>query len=371
MRYKLLGHSGLRVSEICLGTMGFGESWRQINLATTKEESRKILDAFVEAGGNFIDTACNYNDGHSETLLGEFLGKERERFVVATKYTLSTRPDDPNGCGNHRKNMTQSLEASLRRLKTDYVDLLWLHAWDFMTPIEEVMRGFDDMVRAGKALYVGFSDAPAWIVSRGHTLAEVKGWTPVAAIQMQYSLIERGIERELLPMARELDIGVTAWSPLGMGLLSGKYGRSAGSRGGSDRLDNPAFAEYRSERNLAIAEKVDSVARSIGRRPSQVALNWVRQKGTIPIVGSKKLAQIEENLACLDFELSPEQMRTLDDASRIERGFPYDFLDDPRTRGYLFGKTFDLIDNHRRPAVPTGGRPAVAETVAAATSRGR
>jgi aryl-alcohol dehydrogenase-like predicted oxidoreductase len=202
MRYKLLGKSGLRVSELCLGTMTFGDLWKDWGLVTSKDESRKIFDGFAGAGGNFIDTANKYNEGGSEIMLGEFIESDRDRFVVATKYTLFTREGDPNACGNHRKNMTQALEASLKRLKTDYIDLYWLHAWDFMTPVEEVMRGLDDMVRAGKVLYVGISDTPAWIVSQANTLAKVHGWSPFVGLQIEYSLAQREPERDLLPMAR-------------------------------------------------------------------------------------------------------------------------------------------------------------------------
>jgi aryl-alcohol dehydrogenase-like predicted oxidoreductase len=212
MNYRLFGPCGLRVSEIALGTMTFGEEW---GWGASREESRRIFDAFAAAGGNFIDTANRYTEGTSERLVGEFVAAERERFVVATKYTLFNRKGDPNAAGNHRKNLVQSLEASLKRLGTGYVDLLWVHAWDHLTPVEEVMRGLDDVVRAGKALYVGVSDTPAWIVARANTLAELRGWTPFAGIQIEYSLIQRTVERELLPMARGLGLAVTAWGVVG------------------------------------------------------------------------------------------------------------------------------------------------------------
>ena len=224
MRYKLFGNSGLRVSELCLVAMTFGEEW---GWGASKDESRRLFDAFAEAGGKFSDTANHYTDGTSERYVGEFIAAERERFVLATKYTLNSRPDDPNGGGNHRKSMMQAINASLKRLGTDYIDLYWLHAWDFMTPVDEVMRAFDDLVRSGKVLYIGISDAPAWIVSRANTLAELRGWSPFVGLQIQYSLIERTPERDLLPMARALDIAVTAWGPLGGGLLTGKYNPEA------------------------------------------------------------------------------------------------------------------------------------------------
>lgn len=341
MRYKLLGKSGLRVSELCLGTMTFGEDW---GWGSSKDESKKIFDAFTEAGGNFIDTANRYTEGTSEKYLGEFIASDREHLVVATKYTLYSRKDDPNASGNHRKNMVQSLEASLRRLNTDYVDLLWVHAWDFLTPVEEVMRALDDVVRAGKAFYVGISDAPAWVVAQANTMAELRGWTPFVGLQIKYSLIERTAERDLLPMARALDIGVTPWAPLGAGLLTGKFCNGARPQGA--RLEmSPSV----NERNLAIADEVVRVAEEIGRTPSQVALNWLRaQPGVIiPIVGARTLDQLKENLGCLDFVLPEDQVESLSEATKIELGFPHGFLESEIPRDLIYGGTFDKIDNHR------------------------
>jgi aryl-alcohol dehydrogenase-like predicted oxidoreductase len=348
MRYKLLGKSGLRVSELCLGTMTFGEAWKDWGLATSKEESRKIFDGFAEAGGNFIDTANKYNEGASESLLGEFIESDRDHFVVATKYTLFTRQGDPNACGNHRKNMARALEASLKRLKTDYIDLYWVHAWDFMTPVEEVMRGLDDMVRAGKVLYVGISDTPAWIVSQANTLAQVHGWSPFVGLQVEYSLAQREPERDLLPMARAFDIGVTAWSPLAGGILSGKYAKGAKTKSDTARYssgDNPP-----DERKLRIGETVTQLANEIGRSASQVSLNWLRQRENvvIPIIGARRTAQIEDNLKSLDWQLTDEQLAKLDDATKIELGFPHDFLTNDFVKQMVFGGTHASIDNHRR-----------------------
>jgi aryl-alcohol dehydrogenase-like predicted oxidoreductase len=236
MKYKLLGKSGLRVSELCLGAMTFGEDWGSFLRGASKEECKKIFDLFVDAGGNFIDTANNYQNGTSEKYVGEFIAPEREKFVLATKYTLTTNSRDPNASGSHRKNLVQSVEASLKRLNTHYIDFLWVHAWDYMTPIEEVMRSLDDMIRCGKVLYVGMSDAPAWIVARANTISEFRGWSPFTGLQIMYSLIERTPERELLPMARTLDIGITAWSPLGGGVLSGKYNDA-----GKEKRDQKRF----------------------------------------------------------------------------------------------------------------------------------
>lgn len=346
MKFKLLGKSGLRVAEICLGTMTFGESW---GWGASRDESRAIFDLYVQSGGNFLDTADGYTNGESEKLVGEFIASERERFVVATKYSFNGRPGDPNAGGNHRKHMVEALESSLKRLGTDYVDLYWLHAWDSMTPVEEVMRAFDDMVRAGKILYAGISDTPAWVIAQANTLAALRGWTPYVGLQIEYSLIERTPERELLPMAKALDIGVTAWSPLASGLLSGKYTNisESGEPVAEKRLDKTNFTKL-DERNLSIAKAVQKIADDLGRPPAQVALNWVRQRNNIiPIIGARKLFQAKDNLACLDFLLSGEIMRKLDEVSRIELGFPHDFLTRPSVSDYLHGGTLPLIHSHR------------------------
>lgn len=359
MRYKLLGKSGLRASELCLGAMTFGEEW---GWGASREESRRIFDAFVEAGGNFIDTANMYTNGTSEKLVGEFVAAERDRYVIATKYTFPIRAGDPNSGGNHRKSLRQSLERSLKNLKTDYVDLLWVHAWDQLAPVEEVMRALDDAVRAGKVLYVGVSDAPAWIVSQANTLAELRGWAPFVALQIEYSLIERTPERDLLPMARAFGVTITPWSPLGGGVLTGKY-NTPGAKGPKDarpplppggrpagasvegRLTN-AWQHKVSEGNLAIGAAVVGVAKAIGKTPSQVALAWIRAQGPdlIPIFGARTLAQIKDNLGCLQVSLSPEQLQALDKVSRIDLGFPHDFLASQRLREMLSAGTFDQID---------------------------
>jgi aryl-alcohol dehydrogenase-like predicted oxidoreductase len=340
MRYHLLGHSGLRVSELCLGAMTFGE---EIAWGASQDASRSIYHEFRAAGGNFIDTADFYTGGASERMVGEFIKEERDAIVLATKYTDAAPGLDPNAGGNSRKNMMQSIEASLRRLNTDVIDLYWVHAWDFMTPEAEVMRGLDDLVRSGKVRYVGISDAPAWIVSRCNTLAELRGRTSFIGLQVQYNLIDRTVERELLPMAAALDVGVLAWSPLGSGLLSGKYAHGAPKEGASQRVGAGLVAL--NERNLAIAAAVAEIAEQIGCSSAQVALNWLRAKGVIPILGATKAAQIADNLACLDHSLSSAQIERLDAASAIELGFPHDFL--VATRGYTYGGMFDAIHRHR------------------------
>jgi aryl-alcohol dehydrogenase-like predicted oxidoreductase len=349
MRYKLLGKSGLRVSELCLGTMTFGDVWQDWGLATPNDECRKIFDGFAAAGGNFIDTANKYNEGKSESLLGEFIASDRDHFVIATKYTLSTRPGDPNAGGNQRKNMARAVEASLKRLKTDYLDLYWVHAWDFMTPVEEVMRGLDDLVRAGKVLYVGVSDTPAWIVAQANTLAQFQGWSPFVGLQIEYSLAQRDPERDLIPMARAFDIAIAAWAPLAGGILSGKYGKASKAKPETARFGgegNPL-----DERSLRIGETVTKLATEIGHPPSQVALNWLRQQQTatvIPIIGARRASQIDDNLKCLGWQLTAEQLAKLEEATKIELGFPHDFLARDFVRQILFGGTYDLIDNHRR-----------------------
>jgi aryl-alcohol dehydrogenase-like predicted oxidoreductase len=336
MRYKLFGRSGLRVSELCLGTMTFGEDW---GWGASKEESRRIFEAFAEAGGNFVDTANNYTDGTSEGFVGEFLAADRDHFVLATKYTLTERRDDPNAGGNHRKNLMRSVEGSLRRLATDRIDVLWVHMWDGMTPIEEVLRSLDDLVRAGKVLYVGFSDTPAWVVAQAVIMAELRGWTRPVGMQLPYSLADRSVERESLPMSRALDLAVTPWGLLEGGILSGKY---ASGNAEPRRYGN----EPQSERELRLADEIKAVANEIGRSVAQVAINWVRQQpgAIIPIVGARTEVQLKDDLGCLDFELDQGQMERLSKASPIELGFPRSFLESDHVRGLIFGETFGLID---------------------------
>jgi aryl-alcohol dehydrogenase-like predicted oxidoreductase len=350
MRYKLLGRSGLRVSEICLGTMTFGEDW---GWGASKDESRRILDTYLDAGGNFVDTANLYTNGTSETFLGEFLQGRREGVVLATKYTNAAPGTDPNAAGNHRKSMVQALEHSLKRLKTDYVDLYWLHIWDFLTPVDEVMRAFDDLVRSGKVLYAGISDAPAWVVARGNTMAELRGWTPFVGLQVEYSLAERTPERELLPMADSLEIGVTAWSPLAGGLLTGKYSGQGKQQSGG-RYHNPMMKDFAEvdERKTTIAETVTSIAQELGRSPAQVALAWLLRRPyrvpVIPIVGARELSQVQDNLACVELHLGGDHLRRLDEVSGIELGFPHDFFTKDMVKGFAFGGMRERIDARPR-----------------------
>jgi aryl-alcohol dehydrogenase-like predicted oxidoreductase len=319
--------------------MTFGENW---GWGASAKDSQDIFHVFADAGGNFIDTAVNYTDGTSEEFLGNLVSGDRDRFVIATKYSLNTQKNDPNAGGNHRKNLMRSLETSLRRLKTDYIDLYYLHMWDFMTPIEEVMRGLDDVVRSGKVRYLGISDTPAWIVSRANTMAEMRGWTPFVSLQVPYSLKVRAPERELIPMSQELGLGVTAWGPLAAGLLSGKYtGKRQSSKGRLTRSDWEI-----SEKDRSFAEKFGAFADNLGHAPAQIALNWVRQHSgvVIPVVGATESSQMVENLECLAFQLTRDQMKQLDDMSRIELGFPNDFLTSRSVRGFIFGDSFSQID---------------------------
>jgi aryl-alcohol dehydrogenase-like predicted oxidoreductase len=331
MRYTLLGQSGLRVSELALGTMTFGTDW---GWGASQSESAKQFELFAEAGGTLIDTANRYTDGSAETILGDLLAADRDHFVVGTKYSLNTRDGDLNAGGNHRKNLVQALEASLRRLRTDYVDVLWLHAWDYLTPAEEVMRSLDDQVRLGKVLYLGISDTPAWVVAQLQTLAAARGWSTFAGLQIEYSLVQREVERELIPMARGLGLGVLAWGPLGAGVLSGKYANQ--SPDGERRL-----AEVDPAR-LAIARTVADVARELGLSSSVVALAWLRAQGSvIPILGGRTAQQLADNLACLDAELPAAAMAQLNEASHVARGFPHDFLD---SADFIFGGMSDRLD---------------------------
>ncbi len=339
MRYKLFGKSGLRVSELCLGTMTFGPNW---GWGADKAEAKNIFDAYAAAGGNFIDTANRYTDGTAESYLGEFLAPDRDHFILATKYSLYDRKDDPNFSGNHRKNMIRSLEGSLKRLRTDFVDIFWLHAWDFMTPVEEIMRGLDDLVKAGKVLYLGISDTPAWVVSQANTLADLRGWTAFTGLQFEYSLVERTPERDLLPMARAFGMAIIPWGILGAGVLSGKYnpGKTQQEQGRAS-----LWGEV-NEQRLSIAQIVEAISKEIGCTPAQVAINWVRQQpGTvIPILGARRASQFLENLAALDHSLTPDQVRRLDEASHIDRGFPHDFLASDGVRNLVTGGTYNQID---------------------------
>ena len=334
MKYRKFGTTGLRVSELLLGAMTFGE---QGGVGAPLEECRRIVDAYCEAGGNVVDTAINYRGGASEEILGELLVGRRDRFVLATKYTVSRDRDDPNGAGNHRKNLRLSLDTSLRRLRTDYLDIYWVHIWDRHTPIEETMRALDDEVRAGRILYVGVSDTPAWIVSQANTLAGCRDWTAFAGLQVPYSLLRRDIERELLPMAESFGMTVAVWSPLAGGILSGKFTREHGAETGT-RIDPSSITEEQHK----VAKAVQSVANEIGATPSQVAIAWTRTRShTIhPIIGARRLDQLLDNLGAVDIDLPSEAVAQLEVATEIDLGFPTTFISE--TGPWVFGaSSFD------------------------------
>ncbi|OKI31534.1 aldo/keto reductase [Saccharothrix sp. CB00851] len=320
MKYRLFGQTGLRVSELLLGTMTFDDP----------TEARRIVDAYADAGGNVLDTASAYGAG--EELLGSIV-RRRDRFVIGTKYTLSRDAADPNASGNHRKNLTASLDRSLRRLRTDYVDVYWVHIWDRHTPVEETMRALDDAVRAGKILYTGISDAPAWVVARANTLAQWRDWTPFAGLQVPYNLLNRDIERELLPMAEALGLSVTAWAPLAAGKLTGAAGRRA----------DPASL---TERERAAARAVREVADELGARPAQVAVAWTRAKSraVLPLVGVSSVAQLTENLEALDLTLTGDAVRRLEAAVAFELGFPGDFIAECEPSPFVFGDTATRVE---------------------------
>jgi aryl-alcohol dehydrogenase-like predicted oxidoreductase len=341
MKYRLLGPGGLRVSELCLGTMTFGEDW---GWGADEATSRKIFEIYAEAGGNFIDTSNNYTNGTSERFVGAFIKNERDRFVIATKYSLrlltgNTR--DANLGGNSRKSMLRSVENSLRRLDTEYIDLLYLHMWDFTTPVEEVVLAARDLISSGKILYFAFSDTPAWVVTYAIAKAERYGWPSPVALQIPYSLLDRSVERAELPMARAHNLAILAWGLLVGGILSGKYSHP------SDELRRESKV---GERGLEAGEKVARIAEEIGCTPAQAAISWVRQQpgNLIPILGCRTESHIRDNLGCLNVDLSEEHIAALNAIADFRMGFPNDFLHSDHVRGLIFGDTFQSLDSSRR-----------------------
>ncbi len=344
VRYRLLGSSGLRVSEFALGTMTFGES-RSWGIG--ERTARLILDKFAEAGGTFLDTANIYADGNAERILGDFLRPDRDRFVVGTKYTLQTRPGDLNSAGNHRKNLMRSVEASLRSMGTEYVDLLWVHTREAWTPVVEVMRALDDLVRSGKVLYIGVSDWPAWEVAEANTAAELRGWTPFVALQSRYNMLERTPESDLVPMAGAFDLAVVAWGPLAEGRLTGKY-----LEGGQGRLRDDAAEGIFQHSWSGPDETVDLVVRiagDIGCTPAQVALAWLaaRRGNIIPLLGATSVSQLDENMAAAGVHLDDDQLRALDKASAPSLGFPHDILNRENVTNGTYGDQWRLVDDRR------------------------
>ncbi len=336
MNYKLLGRSGLKVSELCLGTMGFGT---EAGWGADKETSFAIMDAFANAGGNFLDAANVYKLGTSEKIIGEYMSNHnRDYFVLATKYSLKDNVTNPNASGNNRKNMMRSVEESLKRLKTDFIDVMYLHIWDDLTPIDEVLRGLDDLIRQGKVNYAAISDTPAWMVAKGNTMAELMGWSQFIALQVEYSLLQRTPERELIPMAKHFGMTVTPWAPLGGGVLSGKY-----LRGEQGRVK--AESNRRSDRAISITEVVVEIADELGVPASHVALQWTMSQGfsSIPIAGATKVSQLEENMKAVDVKLSAEQLQKLDEVSKIDLGFPGEFFREAAVKENVYGGFYDRI----------------------------
>lgn len=340
--YNTLGRSGLRVSPLCLGTMTFGTEW---GWGAEENVSRSLFDRYLETGGNFIDTADGYTNGKSEEMVGKFIAERRlrDRVVLATKFTFCAEPGNPNAGGNGRKNIYRALHGSLCRLQTDYIDLYWLHAWDTVTPVEEVVATMNDLVREGKIRHYGFSDTPAWYVARAQTLAEKEGKERLIALQFEYSLVERNIEREHVPAACELGLGICPWSPLASGFLTGKYRRQGNDGSGNGRLEkmkdseNPGFKRF-TPQNWKILDVLFDVSKQLGKSPAQVALNWVAtQPGiTSPILGASKLAQLEADLASIEFSIPAELRKQLDQVSAPESIHPYVFFE-PFLQGMIHG----------------------------------
>jgi aryl-alcohol dehydrogenase-like predicted oxidoreductase len=340
-QYRLLGRSGMRVSPIALGTMTFGTDW---GWGAGDAEARRIFDLYADQGGNFIDTAVNYTGGASERIVGGLLKGRRERMVLATKFTMARDPGDPNSGGNHRLNLVRSLEASLRQLDTDRIELLYLHGWDFTTAPDEVMRGLDDLVRSGKVLYLGICNTPAWQIARMQTLADLRGWAPLVALQIEYSLLERTVEHELIPMAAELGLGVLPWSPLGGGVLTGKYGRNdlaqeAEAGVSASRKGVIASSGHMTQRALDIAETVGVIAKETGASASQVAIAWTLANPavTAPVMGARTIEQARDNLRALTLSLTHDQLARLNEASAPSPTFPSRFISKPMVQQLIFG----------------------------------
>jgi len=351
MRYRTFGRrTGLRVSELALGAGNFGTGWGH---GAERDEAKKIFDGYVEAGGNFIDTANGYQFGQSEEFVGEFIAADRDDFVLATKYTLGTTPQDGlSRTGNSRKNMIQSVEASLKRLKTDRIDLFWAHFSDGLTPIDEVVRAFDDLVRSGKIVYAGLSNFPAWRIATAATIADLRGFSPIAGVQIEYSLVERTPDREILPMAEAFGLGAALWSPLGGGLLTGKYRKS--DEGRLTGLGVVIHTE-KTAQDTAVVDTVLAISEETGISPTQVSIAWLLHKAArsstslIPILGPRTREQLDATLGVLDVTLSPEQIDRLSEVSQVALGAPHEAINE--TAGRIAGGKGSLIDIHDVPVV--------------------
>lgn len=339
MKYQIFGNTGLRISELSLGTMTFGNDW---GWGADKATSSKIFDLYTAKGGNFIDTANLYSNGKSEKYIGDFIKSDRSHFVVGTKFTLkdtfNNPPKDPNKSGMHKKNMIRSVEDSLKRLNTDYIDILWVHAWDEFTNGDLLMKNLEQLILSGKVLHIAISDSPAWRVARANTISELRGWNSFAGLQIEYSLIQRSAERDLLPMADEMGLTITPWSPLGGGILTGKFLKKGvkGRANQGNRLN---------EKRQEIAKEVVAIAKEIGAEPSQVAIKWLmnKNKRIVPLIGARTVKQMKSNLGVLELSLENNHMQRLDDISKIELGFPHDFLNSDSVKSIIYSDSVDQI----------------------------
>ena len=339
MKYQLFGNTGLRISELSLGTMTFGNDW---GWGADKVTSAKIFDLYTAAGGNFIDTANLYSNGKSEKYIGEFIKSDRSHFVLGTKFTLkdtfSNPPIDPNKSGMHKKNMMRSVEESLKRLKTDYLDILWVHAWDEFSDGDLLMKNLEQLINSGKVLHIAISDAPAWRVARANTIAELRGWNAFAGLQIEYSLIQRSAERDLLPMADEFGLTITPWSPLGGGILTGKFLKK-GTKGRANQ------GNRLTEKRQAIAKVVVDIAKEIDQEPAQVAIRWLmkQHQRIVPIIGARTPKQMKSNLGVLNMDLESKHLEALDQVSQIELGFPHEFLRSDNVKSIIYSDAYDQI----------------------------
>ncbi len=351
--YVTLGRSGLRVSPLCLGAMTFGE---EMGWGSSVEDSEAIMARYIDLGGNFIDTANGYTTGHSEVIIGDYLRRKpalRDRLVIATKFSANLFPGDPNGGGSSRKSIAAAFNESLRRLKLDYIDLYWLHHWDRYTPIDETLRALDDLVAAGKVRYIGVSDTPAWKVAQAQTIAAFRGWTPFIALQIEYSLMERTVEGELIPAAEELGLGVTPWSPLRGGVLSGKYTRDNTSSARSDRGQN--VTARLTEHDYDIIDTITAIASELEVSPAAIAIAWVQTRPgvTSTIIGARTLDQLEQNLRSLDVMLTPEQQAQLTELTTPRLNFPNQFLTATKNIHHNGATVNGQKSSVFRPALPT------------------
>jgi len=356
-QYTTLGRSGLRVSPLCLGAMTFGED---LGWGTSVEESQQIIDRYIELGGNFIDTANFYTASHSEKIIGDHIGRHperRDRLVIATKFSGNLYPGDPNGGGSGRKSLISACENSLRRLQTDYIDLYWLHMWDANTPIEETMAALDDLVRAGKVRYIGVSDTPAWKIVEANLIARFRGWSAFVGLQIEYSLLERTVEQELVPMAGEFGLGITPWSPLKSGVLSGKYTRESSGRHTADR--GALVDHFLNEQTFAIIDELETIAKAHETNVASVALAWVHAQPVVSsvIIGARRLSQLDDNVRAVDVNLTAEELARLNELTQPTFGFPHNML--AMAPGMLNGGT--TINGVAAPVseyvMPEGARP--------------